>query len=128
MENNENVIYETNIEGLEILFSDIIGNIKKYSKNMQRCFFKLDMDSVLTIVFENDFNSRRDILLIINDINNPNKDAVLYRTSYGIANIRAITDNLAIERHATIVAEEDNDLYHLELIFKPKKYEENTNN
>lgn len=128
MENKENAIYESNIEGLEILFSDIIGNIKKYSKSIQRCIFKLDIDSVLTIEFENDFFNKRDIQLIINDINNPNKDAVLYRTSYGIANIRAITDNLSIERHATIVADDDNELYHLELLFKPKKNEENINN
>lgn len=128
MENKENAIYESNIEGLEILFSDIIGNINKYSKSIQRCIFKLDIDSVLTVEFENDFFNKRDIQLIINDINNPNKDAVLYRTSYGIANIRAITDNLSIERHAAIVADDDNELYHLELLFKPKKNEENINN
>ena len=127
IDKKENVIYESNIEGLEILFSDIIGNIKKYSRNIQKCHFKMDADLLLTITFENDFISRRDVLPMINDINNPNKDAVLYRTSYGIANIRAITDNLGIKRHATLYADNNDDFYQLQLIFNPKKYEENTN-
>ena len=87
----------------------------------------MDANLLLTITFENDFISRRDVLPMINDINNPNKDAVLYRTSYGIANIRAITDNLGIKRHATLYADNNDDFYQLQLIFNPKKYEENTN-
>ena len=114
-------IYESNIEGLEILFSDIVGNMRKYSKNVQRCSFRESGDSVLIVTFENDFGNKRDTQLLINDINNPNKDAVIYRTSYGIANIRAITDNLCIGRQASLVADDGNELYHLELRFEPKK-------
>ena len=114
-------IYESNIEGLEILFSDIVGNMLKYSKNVQRCSFREIGDSVLTVSFENDFSNKRDTQLLINDINNPNKDAVIYRTSYGIANIRAITDNLGIGRQASLVTDNGNELYHLELTFEPKK-------
>ena len=114
-------IYESNIEGLEILFSDIVGNMHKYSKNVQRCSFRESDDSVLIVSFENDFSNKRDTQLLINDINNPNKDAVIYRTSYGIANIRAITDNLGIGRQASLVTDNGNELYHLELTFEPKK-------
>lgn len=114
-------LYESNIEGLEILFSDIVGNMLKYSKNVQRCSFREIGDSVLTVSFENDFSNKRDTQLLINDINNPNKDAVIYRTSYGIANIRAITDNLGIGRQASLVTDNGNELYHLELTFEPKK-------
>ena len=114
-------IYESNIEGLEILFSDIVGNMQKYSKNIQRCSFRESGDTVLTITFENDFCNKRDTQLLINDINNPNKDAVIYRTSYGIANIRAITDNIGIGRQASLVTDNGNELYHLELKFEPKK-------
>lgn len=122
-----NAIYESNNEGLEILFSDIVGNMSKYSKNIQRCSFKEGRDSVLTLTFENDFGNKRDTQLLINDINNPNKDAVIYRTSYGIANIRAITDNLTIGRHAALVLDDGNELYQLELKFEPKKHEESIN-
>ncbi len=122
-----NAIYESNIEGLEILFSDIVGNMSKYSKNVQRCSFREDGSSVLTITFENDFGNRRDAQLLINDINNPNKDAVIYRTSYGISNIRAITDNLSIGRHAALVTVDGNELYQLELKFEPKRHEESIN-
>ena len=114
-------IYESNIEGLEILFSDIVGNMRKFSKNVQRCSFRESGESVLTVTFENDFGNKRDTQLLINDINNPNKDAVIYRTSYGIANIRAITDNLGIGRQASLVIDNENELYHLELRFEPKK-------
>lgn len=114
-------IYESNIEGLEILFSDIVGNMRKYSKNVQRCSFREGGDSVLIVTFENDFGNKRDTQLLINDINNPNKDAVIYRTSYGIANIRAITDNLGIGRQAFLVTDSGYELYHLELRFEPKK-------
>lgn len=124
----ENYKYESNIEGLEILFSDIIGNMQKYSQKYRKCLFKQNENEGLIIVFENDFSSKKDVTLLINDINNPNKDAVIYRTSYGVTNIRAIADNLSIGLRAGFVTEDDKELYQLELIFEPKKDEKDTNN
>lgn len=120
--------YESNIEGLEILFSDIIGNMQKYSPTYRKCLFKQDENERLIIVFENDFSNKKDVKLLINDINNPNKDAVIYRTSYGVTNMRAIADNLSIGLRAGFVSEDEKELYQLELIFEPKKDEKNTNN
>ena len=120
-------LYESNIEGLEILFSDIIGNMNKYAKNYQGCVFKQDDCSILTVTFENDFGNRKEIESLINDVNNPNKDAVIYRTSYGVANIRAISDNLGVGLLASLVEKDNLELYRLELNFKPKKNEENIN-
>lgn len=120
-------LYESNIEGLEILFSDIIGNMNKYAKNYLSCVFKQNDNSILTISFENDFGNSKDIEALINDVNNPNKDAVIYRTSYGVANIRAISDNLCVGLLASLVEKDNRELYRLELNFKPKKDEENTN-
>lgn len=120
--------YESNIEGLEILFSDIIGNMQKYSPTYRKCLFKQDENERLIIVFENDFSSKKDVTLLINDINNPNKDAVIYRTSYGVTNMRAISDNLSIGLKAGFVTEDDKELYQLELIFEPKKNEKDIDN
>lgn len=121
METSETVFYESNMEGLEILFSDIIGNMNKYSNHYQRCLFHQDEIGVLTITFKNDFNSKKDILMLINDINNPNKDAVIYRTSYGVTNIRAIAGNLSIGLRAELSNSEMSELYLLELKLNPKK-------
>lgn len=120
-------IYETNVEGLEILFTDIVGNMRKYSKSIQRCSFRQDADSIITITFENDFGSKRDVTPLISDINNPNKDAVIYRTSYGVSNIRAIANNLSIGILANMSTLDDVEVYQLQLTFNPKENEENLN-
>ncbi len=121
METEEAVVYESNMEGLEILFSDIIGNMNKYSKHYQRCFFRQDETGILTITFKNDFVSKKEIEILISDINNPNKDAVIYRTSYGVTNIRAIAGNLTIGLKAELVSDEMSELYQLELYLNPKR-------
>lgn len=121
METEEAVVYESNMEGLEILFSDIIGNMNKYSKHYQRCVFRQDETGILTITFNNDFESKKEIEILISDINNPNKDAVIYRTSYGVTNIRAIAGNLTIGLKAGLVSGEMSELYQLELLLNPKR-------
>lgn len=128
IEKNGNALYESNVEGLEILFTDIIGNMHKYSKNYNKCLFRQDDKFIITIIFENDFCNKKDILSLINDINNPHKDAVIYRTSYGVTNIRAIAENLSIVLKAELTSKDDLELYHLELIIEPKKNEKVTNN
>lgn len=128
IEKRGDALYESNTEGLEILFTDIIGNMHKYSKNYNKCLFRQDDNFIITIIFENDFYNKKEILSLINDINNPHKDAVIYRTSYGVTNIRAIAENLSIVLKAELITKDDLELYHLELILEPKKNEEITNN
>lgn len=122
----DDVMYDTNIEGLEILFSDIVGNMKKYSKNLQQCSFS-QKDAVLTITFENDFGVKNDVKSLISDINNPNKDAVIYRTSYGVSNIRAITENLSIGLRASLITDRPMEIYKLELNFISNRNEDTDN-
>ncbi len=117
------IVYESNIEGLEILFSDIVGNMNKYSKNNQYCIFRQDEQSNLSIIFENDFGNKKEIQALISDINNPHKGAVIYRTSYGVTNIRTIAENLSIDLKANLVSSMGGELYQLVLTIKSKTNE-----
>ena len=51
---NENLTVQTNMEGLEILFSDIIGNMFKYQNSYSACKVSCSTD-ILKICFLNDF-------------------------------------------------------------------------
>ena len=54
--NNELAYIKTSMEGVEILFSDIIGNMFKYQKGQSTCCCTCDSE-FLIIVFKNDFSN-----------------------------------------------------------------------
>ncbi len=114
----ESANISVNLEGLDVLFSDIIGNIQKYSIKKRFCLFKVQ-DEVLVITFQNDFKSIRDVESLVSYMNGDEKDEVQFRITHGAPLIKqnCKDQNIAIE--ASVISDEDgNKLYQLQLTIK----------
>ncbi len=113
----------TNLEALEILFSDIIGNMIKYQKDYSSCHFLVNSDSV-EIAFQNDFVDRARVTELVKSYNENNRTEILKRKTYGVSSIKSIVENLNIELKSDISNTlEFNEVFQLKLIFKIKEYE-----
>lgn len=109
-----------NLEGLDVLFSDIIGNMQKYSVNTRTCNFEA-RENVITITFYNDFDSRRqrDVESLIRYMNGDEIDEVQFRITHGTPLIKQNCSDQNIGVLASI-AESDAfiPLYKLQLTIK----------
>ncbi len=107
-----------NLEGLDVLFSDIIGNIQKYSIEKRFCSFNVQ-DEVLAITFQNDFKSRRDVESLVSYMNGDEKDEVQFRITHGTPLIKQNCKDQNIAIKASIINDEDgNNIYQLQLLIK----------
>lgn len=107
-----------NLEGLDVLFSDIIGNMQKYSIRKRFCLFNVQ-DGILAITFQNDFKSTRDVTSLVSYMNGDEKDEVQFRITHGTPLIKQNCKDQNIIIKASIECDEDGDsLYQLQLIIK----------
>ena len=114
----ESANISVNLEGLDVLFSDIIGNTQKYSIQKRSCLFNVQ-NEVLVITFQNDFKSIRDVESLVSYMNGDEKDEVQFRITHGTPLIKqnCKDQNIAIE--ASVINDEDgNKLYQLQLTIK----------
>ena len=107
-----------NLEGLDILFSDIIGNIHKYSVMKRSCMFNVQ-NEMLVITFQNDFKNLRDVETLVSYMNGDEKDEVQFRITHGTPLIKQNCKDQNITIRSSIVNDEDGSkLYQLQLIIK----------
>ena len=115
--NDESYHIETNMEGVEILFSDIIGNMFKYQKNNSYCNCACD-NEFLTIVFKNDFVDKEIVLSLIKTYNQKDKEEIIKRKTFGISNVKSFVSDMNIILVSSIENELDTELFTITLKFK----------
>lgn len=107
-----------NLEGLDVLFSDIIGNIQKYSITKRSCIFDVQ-DKNLVITFKNDFKNIREVEALVSYMNGDEKDEVQFRITHGTPLIKQNCKDQNIRISSSIVSDDDAyKLYQLQLIIK----------
>ncbi|MBO5466210.1 MAG: hypothetical protein J6A02_02060 [Prevotella sp.] len=107
-----------NLEGLDVLFSDIIGNIQKYSITKRSCIFDVQ-DKNLVITFKNDFKNIREVEALVSYMNGDEKDEVQFRITHGTPLIKQNCKDQNIRMSSSIVSDDDAyKLYQLQLIIK----------
>ena len=115
--NDESYHIETNMEGVEILFSDIIGNMFKYQKNNSYCNCACD-NEFLTIVFKNDFVDKETVLSLVKTYNQKDKEEIIKRKTFGISNVKSFVSDMNIILVSSIENELDTELFTITLKFK----------
>lgn len=115
--NDESYHIETNMEGVEILFSDIIGNMFKYQKNNSYCNCSCD-NEFLTIVFKNDFVDKETVLSLVKTYNQKDKEEIIKRKTFGISNVKSFVSDMNIILVSSIENELDTELFTITLKFK----------
>lgn len=115
--NDESYHIETNMEGVEILFSDIIGNMFKYQKNNSYCYCACD-NEFLTIVFKNDFVDKETVLSLVKTYNQKDKEEIIKRKTFGISNVKSFVSDMNIILVSSIENELDTELFTITLKFK----------
>ena len=124
--NDESYHIETNMEGVEILFSDIIGNMYKYQKNNSSCNCTCDND-FLTIVFRNDFADKESVLSLVKTYNQKDKEEIIKRKTFGVSNVKSFVSDMDIILFSSIENELDTELFTITLKFKLIKDESPSN-
>lgn len=124
--NDESYHIETNMEGVEILFSDIIGNMFKYQKNNSSCNCTCD-NEFLTIVFRNDFADKESVLSLVKTYNQKDKEEIIKRKTFGVSNVKSFVSDMDIILFSSIENELDTELFTITLKFKLIKDESLSN-
>lgn len=124
--NDESYHIETNMEGVEILFSDIIGNMFKYQKNNSSCNCTCD-NEFLTIVFRNDFADKESVLSLVKTYNQKDKEEIIKRKTFGVSNVKSFVSDMDIILFSSIENELDTELFTITLKFKLIKDESPSN-
>lgn len=94
--NSETYYVKTNMEGIEILFSDIIGNMLKYQKTQSACICSCD-EMYLTIKFKNDFYDKTGVLALVKAYNVSDKEEIIKRKTFGVSNIKSFVSDMGIQ-------------------------------
>ena len=82
------------------------------------CLFNVQ-DGILTITFQNDFKSKRDVTSLVSYMNGDEKDEVQFRITHGTPLIKQNCKDQNIIVRASVENDEDGDsLYQLQLIIK----------
>lgn len=113
----ENQAVQTNIEGLEILFSDIIGNMFKYKDCYCDCKVYCSTET-LKISFSNDFLDMAAVKELIKSYNENSKEEITKRKTYGVSNIKSFVSDTNLGLFASLKNTEGKSLFCLELTFK----------
>jgi hypothetical protein len=118
--NLDEVVIYSNIDLFEILFIDIVQNMKKYSKKNSRVNFVYE-NGIILIIFENEvILSPKDRKALIKDIqlfNDDDKLQLLLKKGHGFSNIKEIITNLGIS--CTISLKEN--IFETQIIIKEKE-------
>ena len=115
--NNDNEAVQTNMEGLEILFSDIIGNMYKYQDKYCECMVSCSTET-MKIIFFNDFLDKEVVNELVKSYNENGKEEITKRKTYGVSNIKSFVSDTNLGLIASIKSTEDKTLFCLELTFK----------
>lgn len=97
IEDTERYKILSNFDGLDILFSDWIGNMYKYQKGNVWCQIKIENEGMV-IKFLNDYKSSdREIKELISDFNKDDRQQITRRTTHGIYIMKQIISELNIK-------------------------------
>lgn len=106
----------TNMNGLDLLFSDWISNMSKHKNKYASCSLYIEQNHFV-IEFNNDYLCQeRDLVALINDLNLDDRKQITRRTTHGIYFIKQVIDELQIA-HAAL-KKSVNEISVLTLTFK----------
>jgi hypothetical protein len=113
-------LIQINNDGLFILLTDWINNLKKYSIGNEIISFN-ETESCFNIIFSNKYNQshKKDIIELKEDFNSKDRDRILKRTSHGIIIMKSILDEMSVK--GEIINDSEN--LKLTLSFKKVKNE-----
>lgn len=121
IETIDSFLIQINNDGLFILLTDWINNLKKYSIGNEMISFN-ETENCFNIIFSNEYNQnhKKDIIELKEDFNSKDRDRILKRTSHGIIIMKSILEEMSVK------GEIINDSEKLKLILSFKK-EKNEN-
>jgi hypothetical protein len=116
IETIDSFLIQINNDGLFILLTDWINNLKKYSVGNEMIIFN-ETETCLEIIFSNKYNQNdiKDILELKEDFNSKERDRILQRTSHGIIIMKSIIEEMAVKGEIL------NDSENLKLVLSFKK-------
>jgi hypothetical protein len=116
IETIDSFLIQINNDGLFILLTDWINNLKKYSVGNEMIIFN-ETETCLEIIFSNKYNQNdiKDILELKEDFNSKERDRILKRTSHGIIIMKSIIEEMAVKGEIL------NDSENLKLVLSFKK-------
>lgn len=114
---DESQAVQTNMEGLDILFSDIIGNMFKYRVNYSACKVSCSTET-LKVCFSNDFLDKTIVNELIKSYNDNSKEEITKRKTYGVSNVKSFVSDTNLGLVAFTKIDDDKTLFCLELTFK----------
>lgn len=123
--NDEGYFVKVNMEGLEILFSDIVANMGKYQKANSSCRVSCS-STEMNIIFNNDFTDLQLVENLVKSYNEDSKEEITKRKTYGVSNIKSFVSDMNIDLFSFIEETEDDKLFCMVLTFKIFR-DENTN-
>lgn len=124
--NNELAYIKTSMEGVEILFSDIIRNMFKYQKGQSTCCCTCDSE-FLIIVFKNDFVDKNAVSTLVKTYNQKDKEEIIKRKTFGVSNVKSFVSDMNILLSSSIEEISDVELFTITLKFKLIKDEDSSN-
>jgi methylmalonyl-CoA mutase cobalamin-binding domain/chain len=116
IETIDSFLIQINNDGLFILLTDWINNLKNYSVGNEMIIFN-ETETCLEIIFSNKYNQNdiKDILELKEDFNSKERDRILQRTSHGIIIMKSIIEEMAVKGEIL------NDSENLKLVLSFKK-------
>jgi len=114
----DNFLIQVNQDGLYILLTDWINNLKKYSNGNEIVIFNED-EIYLEVIFRNKYNKKAldEIIDLKEDFNSKDRDRILKRTSHGVIIMKSILEEMSIKGKIKT----DNENIELILLFKKEK-------
>lgn len=117
-ERDDNKMVEICSRGLELVLSDILGNMVKHSDGERRCDVKV-LEDKTEVKFLNSFSSSSisEIKDLVADYNANRKDEILFRSTHGVINIKLLSDKMGIPLNASIEENENSRYFTITLSF-----------
>lgn len=114
----DNFLIQVNQDGLYILLTDWINNLKKYSNGNEIVIFNED-EIYLEVIFRNKYDKKAidEIIDLKEDFNSKDRDRILKRTSHGVTIMKSILEEMSIKGKIKT----DNENIELILLFKKEK-------
>lgn len=116
------VLLKINIETLNVIFTNIIENIRKYSVGFDHISFHIKENYSLSIIMKNkikDFNKKKEELVKLEkDYKNDERDEINKRSNHGLIEIKELTKILKINSNLSIDIE--NEMFCIELTIRGK--------
>lgn len=115
----EEIVVYSNLSLIEILFIDIIQNIKKHAKSERSVSFEYK-DGIISIIFRNNIKSPKEKRSLLKDIklfNDDDKTQLLLKKGHGFSNIKEIITNLSIFCEMNI----KNEIFEIKINIKEKE-------